>query len=132
MTDVERFLREHRQLTRRYFLRMGAAGAAVAGLWPACGHGESRGPELDQAIARLEPFFTPLDQFRDVSRGKPLPHRLPEERKRQVGLTRDTWKLEVISDPANPAKLGTEFTKASGTALDFAGLVRLGEKTAVR
>jgi DMSO/TMAO reductase YedYZ molybdopterin-dependent catalytic subunit len=132
MIDVERFLAEHRRLTRRFFLRMGAAGAAVAGLWPASGRAEPRGAELDQAIAKLEPFFTPLDQFRDVSRGKPLPHSLPEEKKRQVGLTRDTWKLEVISDPANPAKLGAELTKAAGTALDFAGLVRLGEKAAVR
>jgi len=48
--------------------------------------------------------FLPIAlQFRDVSRGKPLPHSLSEEEKRKVGLTRQTWKLEVISDPDNPA-----------------------------
>ena len=37
-----------------------------------------------------------------MSRGKPLPHSLSDEQKRKVGLTRDTWKLEVVSDPDNP------------------------------
>jgi DMSO/TMAO reductase YedYZ molybdopterin-dependent catalytic subunit len=132
MIDVERFIAEHDRLTRRYFLRLGAAGAVAAGLWPALSRGESRAPELDEAIAKLEPFFTPLDQFRDVSRGKPLPHALSDEKKREVGLTRDTWKLEVISDPDIPAKLGKELTKANGAALDFAALIQMGEKSAVR
>jgi DMSO/TMAO reductase YedYZ molybdopterin-dependent catalytic subunit len=77
-------------------------------------------------------LFTPQEKFRDVSRGKPLPHSLPDEKKREVGLTRETWKLEVISDPENPARLGRQLTTADGTALDFAGLVTLGEKHAVR
>ena len=47
-------------------------------------------------------------------------------------MSRETWKLEVITDPENPAKLGRELTKADGTALDFAGLLDLGEKHAVR
>jgi len=101
-------------------------------LWPAVGRAESRAPELAQALSRLEPFFTPPDKFQDVSRGKPLPHSLSEAKKREVGLTRNTWKLEVISDPENPAKLGKQLAKADGTALDFARLVKLGEKSAVR
>jgi DMSO/TMAO reductase YedYZ molybdopterin-dependent catalytic subunit len=132
MIDLERFIAEHERLTRRYFLQLGVAGAAVAGMWPARGQSEPTGSELAEAIAKLEPYFTPLDQFRDVSRGKPLPHSLHDENNREVGLTRETWKLEVISDPDNPAKLGKELTKAAGTALDFARLVQLGEKAAVR
>ena len=58
--------------------------------------------------------------------------RCRRRRRREVGLTRETWKLEVISDPENPAKLGKPLTKADGTALDFAGLLKLGEKHAVR
>ncbi len=132
MIDLERFIAKHELLTRRYFLRMGVAGAAIAGMWPIRGRSEPTRPELADAIAKLEPYFTPLDQFRDVSRGKPLPHSLPDEKKRAVGLTRESWKLEVISDPDNPAKLGKELTKAAGTALDFAALLQLGEKAAVR
>jgi DMSO/TMAO reductase YedYZ molybdopterin-dependent catalytic subunit len=132
MNELQRFAAEHELVTRRFFLRISAGGAALAGLWPSVGRAESRAPELAQAIAKLEPFFTPPDKFQDVSRGKPLPHSLPEAKMREVGLTRDTWKLEVISDPENPAKLGRQLTKADGTALDFASLVKLGEKSAVR
>ena len=77
--------------------------------------------ELSAAIQSLEPYFTPPENFRDVSRGKPMPHSLPEEKKREVGLHRETWKLEVISDPENPATLGKQLTKKDGTALDFDG-----------
>src|SRR5262249_60214259 len=85
-----------------------------------------------RAIAALEPVSTPEDKFRDVSRGKPLPHSLPEEKKRQVGLTRESWKLEVIADPEHPATLRHPLTHKNGTALDFAGLLKLGETRAVR
>ena len=67
-----------------------------------------------------------------MSRGKPIPHTLPEDKRREVGLTRDTWKLEIITDPESPATLGKQFTKMDNTALDFATLLKLGEKHAVR
>ncbi|HMC09637.1 MAG TPA: molybdopterin-dependent oxidoreductase [Pirellulaceae bacterium] len=132
MKELYRFLATHRRLTRRFFLGLGAAGSAAVASWPLIGRGEPAGPELAKAIAALESFFTSQADFRDVSRGKPLPHSLPDEKKREVGLTRESWKLEVVSDPDNPAKLGRELTKADGTALDFAGLLELGEKHAVR
>jgi DMSO/TMAO reductase YedYZ molybdopterin-dependent catalytic subunit len=132
MNETRRFLSEHARLTRRHFVRLGVASAAVASSWPLVAHGAERAAELERAIAALEPLFTPQEKFRDVSRGKPLPHSLPDEKKREVGLTRETWKLEVISDPENPARLGRQLTTADGTALDFAGLVTLGEKHAVR
>jgi DMSO/TMAO reductase YedYZ molybdopterin-dependent catalytic subunit len=132
MKELYRFLATHRRLTRRFFLGLGAAGSAAVASWPLIGRGEPAGPELAKAIAALESFFTSQADFRDVSRGKPLPHSLPDEKKREVGLTRESWKLEVVSDPDNPAKLGRELTKADGTALDFAGLLQLGEKHAVR
>src|SRR5689334_20430416 len=137
MNDVQRFLARHQQLTRRYFMSLGTAGAAAIASWPCVGRGDDGKDELDKsaldtAIAELESFFTPQASFRDVSRGKPLPHSLPEEKKREVGLTRETWKLEVISDSDNPAKLGRELKKEDNTALDFAGLLQLAEKHAVR
>jgi DMSO/TMAO reductase YedYZ molybdopterin-dependent catalytic subunit len=132
MTDRQRFLDEHGRLTRRYFLRAGAACVATAGGFSLAAGAEPPPPELAKAIDKLEPLFTTQADFRDVSRGKPLPHSLPEEKRREVGLTRETWKLDVIADPDNPATLGKQLAKADGTALDFAGLMRLAEKHAVR
>jgi DMSO/TMAO reductase YedYZ molybdopterin-dependent catalytic subunit len=132
VNDIDPFLEEHRRLTRRFFLGLGVGGAATVGLGSRKGWAEPRSPALEQAVASLESYFTPQEGFRDVSRGKPLPHSLPEEKKREVGLTRETWRLEVISDPESPARLGRQLTQVDGTALDFAGLLQLGEKHAVR
>ena len=54
------------------------------------------------------------------------------EKKREVGLHRDTWKLEVIADPEKPATLGKPLTKMDNTALDFAALLELGKTRSVR
>ena len=132
MKNAEHFIFEHQQLTRRYFIRLGAASAAALGFWPLPGRADSIAPELAKAIEKLEPYFTPQEKFRDVSRGKPLPHSLSDEKKLAVGLTRETWKLEVISDPDNPTRMSHPLTKKEGTALDFAGLMKLAEKHAVR
>ncbi|MBL9093633.1 MAG: molybdopterin-dependent oxidoreductase [Planctomycetaceae bacterium] len=137
------FLAEHARLTRRFFLQAGVAAAAIAPLGTAAAaETEAKGEiksdkpppraKPEKAGARGEPYFTPTEDFRDVSRGKPVPHSLPEEKLREVGLTRDTWRLEVLSDPDKPAKLGKQLTKGDDTALDFAALLKLGEKHAVR
>jgi DMSO/TMAO reductase YedYZ molybdopterin-dependent catalytic subunit len=132
MNALERFLAEHERLTRRYFLRVGAAGSAALGLRPRPARGGPPAPGLARAIETLEPYFTPQASFRDVSRGKPLPHALPEDKKREVGLTRETWKLEVISDPENPAAIRRPLTNERGSALDFHALLERGAQHAVR
>jgi DMSO/TMAO reductase YedYZ molybdopterin-dependent catalytic subunit len=129
MSDAKRFLAEHAAVTRRFFL--GAGAACAAGL-AAPARGAELPPELASALEKLEPYFTAPAEFRDVSRGKPIPHTLPEAKRREVGLTRDTWKLEVVSDAEHPATLGRQFTKADGTAIDFPALLKLGERHAVR
>ncbi len=132
------FLDEHFALTRRFFLKAGAIGLAATSVIAPLRAEESSSPRLakadDPAKAGVspDPYFTPSSDFRDVSRGKPLPHALPEEKKAAVGLTRETWQLEVLSDPDHPAKLGQQFTKADQTAFDFAALLKLGEQHAVR
>jgi DMSO/TMAO reductase YedYZ molybdopterin-dependent catalytic subunit len=133
------FLGEHIRLTRRFFHRMGLS-AIMAGRPMALGM--PAGSLMEDAKAKparpakagvsSDPYFTRPEDFQDVSRGKPLPHSLPESRRREVGLTRETWRLEVVSDPANPARLAGELTRANGRALDFAGLLKLGETHAVR
>jgi hypothetical protein len=122
MNTVDRFLFEHHGLTRRHFIRMGAVGAAALEFSSRGAGADAPAPELAKAIDALEPYFTSPEKFRDVSRGKPLPHSLPAEKKSAAGLTRETWKLEVISDPDHPATIRRPLTNKDGTALDFPGL----------
>src|SRR5437868_2368897 len=109
--------------TRRTFLQA-ASALAVTGT----AHAEPVPAELKPAVDKPQPYFTPPAQFQDVSRGKPVPHSLPEQKRQEVGLTRVTWRLEVIPDPDKPATLGKPLTKKDGTALDFATLLKLGER----
>ncbi len=109
-------------MNRRRFLGLGAA----LGAWPAL--------DLlaqDALPDPPEPYLTPQEKFRDVSRGKPLPHRLPPEKRREVGLDRETWRLEVVSDPDHKAELRNPLTRERGNALDWAGLMRLAERRSV-
>lgn len=130
---TQRYLQEHTALTRRYVLGLGAAGAAAWAGSPLFAAGEAVNDAiLQKAISGIETWLTQPDDFRDVSRGKPLPHSLDEETRKKVGLTRDTWSLEVISDPENPARLGNPLSKETGNAFQFADLMKLAETQAVR
>jgi DMSO/TMAO reductase YedYZ molybdopterin-dependent catalytic subunit len=77
-------------------------------------------------------YLTPQAEFGDVERGNPLPYTLPPEVRRQVGLERETWRLEVVADPASNSKLERPLSRELGTALDFDGLMKLAESHAVR
>jgi DMSO/TMAO reductase YedYZ molybdopterin-dependent catalytic subunit len=92
-----------------------------------------------QARSRLAPttiaplgYLTPQEEFGDVERGNPLPYTLPPERRRAVGLERETWRLEVVADPGSDTKLERPLTMAAETALDFSGLMQLAERHAVQ
>lgn len=133
MSELDRFLSEHDRLTRRFFLSVGTASASLIACWPRISRGNEVAPELTEAIGKLESLLTPLEKFRDVSRGKPLPHSLPPEKKTEVGLTRETWKLEVVSDTdKNATRLKKPMKKEDGTALDFNGLMQIAETHSVR
>jgi DMSO/TMAO reductase YedYZ molybdopterin-dependent catalytic subunit len=116
-------------LSRRLFLGSAAAAAGSRFHFTAAA---DLPRELLPSVEKIEPFFTAPAKFGDVSRGNPIPHKLPEAKRKEVGLTQDTWFLEIVSDPANPATLGQQFTKEKNTALDFKDLLKLGEKHAVR
>jgi len=131
------FLSRHRDLTRRYFLKLGVAGLAIPAVLHSTGQaqaatGGSLLPSAEEKAKRFGSYLTPDELFADVSRGEPLPHSLPEEKKGEVGMTRDTWRLEVIADPDHPVRLRKPLTKKDNTALDFNALLALGEKHAVR
>jgi len=115
--------------TRRSFL---GCAAVVLSLPVVRADSPATSPELARVIDKLEPYFTAPADFQDVSRGTPLPHKLSGEKKREVGLLRDTWKLEVIADPDKPATLGKPLSKKDNTALDFAALLDLGKTRSVR
>jgi DMSO/TMAO reductase YedYZ molybdopterin-dependent catalytic subunit len=137
--------REHRDLTRRYFLRLGSAGLAGLSLLrvvfadeptrTAADEGKPAGlsPQqvLEQAIAKIQ-YLTPADDFVNVGRGDPVPSELPSETRIAVGMARSTWSLEVVPDAQNDAKVDQPLSKDRGTALDWPGLMRLAEKNTVR
>jgi DMSO/TMAO reductase YedYZ molybdopterin-dependent catalytic subunit len=77
-------------------------------------------------------FLTPQAEWGDVERGNPLPYTLPPERRREVGLERESWRLEVVADPASNSQLEAPLSKELGTALDFEGLLNLGREHGVR
>lgn len=130
--QLERLLAEHVDVSRRWMLGLGASGVAALSGWSIARAQSESGDALDEAIQQLEPYLTPQADFRDVSRGKPVPHGLPAEQKQAVGMTRESWKLQVTSDPDHPARLRQSFTSEKGNAFDFKALMQLAEKHAVR
>ncbi len=132
MSPADSFLQEHDELTRRYFLKLGTIGASAAALLPRLAGAEQRAPELQKALESLESYLTKQEDFRDVSRGKPVPHSLTEEQRTEVGLTRETWKLQVVPDPQNKPDIRNPLTDEDETALDFDALLQMAKKHAVR
>jgi hypothetical protein len=140
--DRMTFLDEHRTLTRRFFLRAGLSGAIAAQSIRISTAQETKqdsskmptakGPKPDKAGIRRDPYFTPAADFQDVSRGNPLPHTLSDEKKAEVGLTRDSWRLEVLADPEHPAKISKPLSRAGGNPFTFDDLLKLAAKNTVR
>ncbi len=131
MNQDLRLLKEHREVTRRYFLRLGAAGVAALRCTPLTAQGAEGDRLLAAAIARLE-YLTPEDKFAGGGRGNPPPYKLTAEQRREVGLDRETWQLEVVADPSSDVRIENPLSKEFGTALDWPGLMALAEKHAAR
>ena len=87
-----------------------------------------------KSASSIAPFgyLTPEEEFGDVERGNPLPYTLEPMRRREVGLERETWQLEIVADPESNAKIEQPISKALGNAIDFASLLKLGETHAVQ
>ena len=71
-------------------------------------------------------FLTAPAEFGDVERGNPLPYTLPPDVRRRVGLERETWRLQVVTDPDSDSRIEQPL------AIDFDTLLQLGERHAVR
>jgi DMSO/TMAO reductase YedYZ molybdopterin-dependent catalytic subunit len=122
------------QFSRRDFLRLGTAGAALA----STGAGLTATvatPATPLTVPVTHPLLTKDKDFYDVSRGTPKPHTLTGEAQAEARLTAETWRLEITADPfieephtKVPATLQKPLTLADGTALDLPALMELGRK----
>lgn len=135
MSAPEDFAATHAALTRRFFIRLGAgsiAALSAPAAWAVQVQTKVAGdPLLAEAVGQLE-YLTPLSKFKLGGRGKPRIYEIPAEKLPSIGLTRETWKLEILPDPESNSEIGNPLSKEKGNALDFAGLLKLAEKHTVR
>ena len=109
--------------TRRDLFKLGTAGAAALAA-----------PKAEAAVKKPGPVcetggccITQSGDFYNVERGNPIPYKLPEEKLREIGMLRETWQLEILSDPDSNAKITHPMLKADGTALTFEKLLEIGK-----
>ena len=88
-------------------------------------------PILAKAISELE-YLTPANKFIVQRRGKPVLTEITHEKLAAIGLTRETWKLEILPDPESNSELGSPLSKEKGNAIGWSDLMNLAEKHAVR
>ncbi len=131
MNSPKTVVRQHSELTRRYFLQLGAAGAAGLSASPLWASPESGGDAMSSVVAELE-YLTPPDKFRIYGRGNPPPHTLPPAKLREVGLTPESWTLEVVPDPESNAEVRNPLSHERGNAITWQTLMQLAESRAVR
>ena len=129
MQKFDRWLSEHSRLTRRYFFQLGGTGAAAWGASPLAAAKPEGDPQLREAIAKLE-YLTPIERAVILDKGKANVAKLPPERLREIGLTPETWSLDVVADSGSIVE--RPLSRALGNALDWNGLMKLAEKHAVR
>lgn len=115
-------------VSRRTVLGAAVTGAVALGAPPAAPAASA--PPAGPA-AKLQ-YLTPVERFRTFVREKPPIDRFPPEKLREVGLDRDTWQLDVVPEEGGDVRIGRPLSKAAGTALSFAALMKLAEKSAVR
>ncbi len=133
MNNLSGLVKTHLEITRRHFLLLGTVGATALGRATVQAHADDAATNeaLARTIEALD-YFTPPDKFGTVERGTPLPYTHPIEKLREVGMTRETWRLEVVSDLDNPAMIENPLSRQKGNALDWDGLMKLAETKAVR
>jgi hypothetical protein len=65
-------------------------------------------------------------------RGTPVLTEIPPEKLPAIGLTPETWKLEILPDPESNSELSNPLTKGKGNAIDWVTLMTLAKKNTVR
>jgi DMSO/TMAO reductase YedYZ molybdopterin-dependent catalytic subunit len=79
----------------------------------------------------LQNFLTPAESFYEITRGKP--YELPDEARREAGLTPQTWRLEMVPDdpPWQPTLLKA-CRKEDQTAITLKDLEEIFQRRPVR
>ena len=126
---MNRLILGQAQFSRRSFIEW--VGATILSATAFASSSAGADPALEEAIARLQ-YLTPLDRAFILDKGKAGVSKLPAEKLREIGLTPETWSLEVCPDPASGSIVEKSLLRASGNALDWGGLMKLAEKHAVR
>ena len=106
-------------------------GAAAVSMGRLSARAAAKNPPEPDTAADLE-YLTREENFVNVGRGNPPPHELSREKRRAVGLTRETWQLEVVPDPQSNARIERPLSKEEGNALTWEQFMSLAEKKAVR
>jgi len=57
---------------------------------------------------------------------------IPSEKLPAIGLTSETWKMEILPDPESNSELGNPMTSERGNAITWATLMKIAEKNSVR
>ena len=122
---------EQAAVTRRHFIKLGSLGAAMASMGPLNAWAAANNHPGAGAVQDLE-YLTREENFVNVGRGDPPPHQLSQEKRRAVGLARETWQLEVAPDPQSDAQVERPFSKEKDNAMTWEQLMALAEKRAVR
>src|SRR5580658_5348676 len=117
-------------ISRRNLFRTGAGLAACASQ-PSVADAQLNVEMQKYTPDHLE-YLTQDANFGTVERGNPIPYKQPETKLREIGMTRETWSLEVVPDLQTGTKIDRPMSKSAGTALTFADLMKLAEKRSVR
>jgi DMSO/TMAO reductase YedYZ molybdopterin-dependent catalytic subunit len=88
-------------------------------------------PVLAKAISELE-YLTPADKFIVQRRGNPVLTEIPGEKLASIGLTKETWKLEIVADTESNSEIGNPLTIQNGNAVTWQELMKLAETHSVR
>ena len=120
---------QHQEVTRRYFIQLGAAGALAFKIHSV--QAEANQSILDSAMADMG-YLTAQADFGTVERGDPLPYKLPLAKRLKIGLERESWKLDVIADPNSNSKIGNPLSSNGDNSFSFSHLMKLADKHAVR
>ncbi len=116
------------QISRRSAIGLGLAGMAAGFTSGVQAAADDTSKESEAIPSR--PFLTFAKDFGNVSRGDPLPYTLKGEALTKARLTPETWRLEIAAE--DKAEMARPLRQADGTALDFAGLLKLGQTQGIR
>lgn len=119
---------EHQELNRREFFGLGGVAAAA---WDALPLGAAEQDHQKEAAEKLE-YLTTVGKGRILDKAKAGVTNFSPEKLKEVGLTPETWSLEVVADTASGSVIEQPLTRSTNNTLDWNGLMRLAEMHAIQ